>query len=238
VKKGTGVLWLIGGWGNRPDSLQDAARRLQRSLQLAPPEPERYGPWGIWRPRQPDAQTGYDLVPIDVDDQGDLEAAITSVTERVNKGPRSAPGLNIELARRAVGDRPETSPTKFEYTVRAGFVDARRPYNHVAFDLEDNTDDRTLMSYMSALVESWQPDHLGAATIETKRAQGAKGPQVVVGRLTYIRHGISFDPNVLNAEVDVAEADGGLYVRVPGTPGNPSLDHIRQVRRALRYEAT
>ena len=58
-----------------------------------------------------------------------------------------------------------------------------------------------------------------------------------MGRLTYIRDGISFDTNVLNAEVDVAEADGGRYVRVPGTPASPSLDHVLQVRRALGYQA-
>ncbi|WP_441960274.1 hypothetical protein [Mycolicibacterium houstonense] len=232
------MLWIIGGWDNRSDSLQSSAQRLQRSLRSAPPEPEKYGPWGIWSPRQPDAATGYDLVPVDVDNLTELESAIKAVTMRVNKGPRTAPGLNIELARRANGDRPETAPTRFEYTARTGFVDARRPFNHIAFDVDDDTDDRTLMRYMSALVEAWQPDHLGAVTQEVKRAQGHKGSQVAVGRLTYVRDGIPLDTNTLGDEVDVAAADGGRYIRVPGTPADPRLDDVLQVRRALGYGTT
>lgn len=232
------MLWIIGGWDNRPDLLQSSAQRLQRSLRAAPQEPEKYGPWGIWYPRQPDAATGYDLVPVDIDNLTELESAIEAVTIRVNKGPRTTPGLNIELARRAIGDRPETAPTRFAYTARVGFVDARRPFNHIAFDVDDDTDDRTLMRYMSALVDAWQPDRLGAVTEEAKRAQSHKGSQVAVGRLTYVRDGIPLNTNALGDEVDVAEADGGRYIRVPGTPSDPGLEHILQVRRALGYETS
>jgi hypothetical protein len=53
--------------------------------------------------------------------------------------------------------------------------------------------------------------------------------------LTYVRAGTRLDRTTLDEQIDVAEADGGLYVRVPGTPADPSLDHIRQVREALGY---
>lgn len=91
------------------------------------------------------------------------------------------------------------------------------------------------MGYMSALVDAWHPDRLGVLTVESKRAQGHKGPQVAVGRLTYIADSVPLNTNALGAEVDVAEAEGGRYITVPGTPTDPSLEHIRQVRNALGY---
>lgn len=240
------MLWIIGGWGNRADSPGPAAARLQRSLSRFPDESGKYGQWGYWRRRdvadedsdldfEPIAAAGYDLVPVDIANLIELETAIEAVTTRVYKGPRTAPGLNIELARRSIVDRPEAAPARFGYTARVGFVDARRPFNHIALDVDDDTDERSLMRYMSALVDAWQPDHLGAVTEDVKRAQGHMGPQVAVGRLTYVRDGIPVNTNVLGDEVDVTEADGGRYIRVPGTASAPGLEHILEVRRALGY---
>ncbi|QRY54511.1 hypothetical protein [Mycolicibacterium septicum] len=165
------MLWIIGGWGNRPDSLESAVGRLQRSLSRIPDESGKYGPWGYWQRRQ----------------------------------------------------------------ARAGFIDRPQPHNHIAFNVDDDTDDSAVMGYMSALVEVWRPDHLGALTMRTWRAQGRKAPGPVVGRLTYVRDGTPLNANALGGEVDVAEAAGGRYIRVPGTPTDLSLEHIRQVRKALGY---
>jgi hypothetical protein len=230
------MLWLIGGWGNRPDPLRSSAERLLRSLQSMPQQPDLYGPWGFWRPRDPDPSKGAELVPVDTGDITAVEHAITEVTERGNGGkPRSAPGLRAEFARYVIGERPPTSPTRFAYNVRAGHVDMNRPFNHVALELEADTDERALTRYMGALVEAWQPDHLGAVTQGVKRAQGQRPPEVSIGRLTYVRDGTPLDRSILGDQIDVAEADGGLYIRVPGTPDNPSLEDIHRVRHALGY---
>jgi hypothetical protein len=229
------VLWIIGGWGNRSDSLQATVDRLQRSLSRIPAELEKYGSWGIWQRRDADEVTESSFESIDVNDPDALADAIRTETEQVRRGPNTAPGMYVHLSRPAAVPRPATSSVWFEYTVRVGFVDRPRPHNHITFGIDDHTDERTLMGYMSALADAWQPDHLGAVTLETRRAQGAKGPQIVVGRLTYIRHGIPFNTGALGGEVEVAEADGGRYIRVPGTPVDPSLEHIRQVRDALGY---
>lgn len=233
------MLWVIGGWGNRPDPLRSSAERLHRSLQLLPDQSNVYGPWGIWRPiDSSEPARGATLVTIDSIDVEVLERTITEVTERGNNGkPRIAPGVRSELSREVLGPRPPSSPTRFSYNVRAGYVDMNRPFNHVALELEADTDERTLMSCMSALVEAWQPDHLGAVTQELKRAQGQRPPEASIGRLTYLRGGTPLDEGVLGEDINVAQADGGSYVRVPGTPANPSLEHIHRVRRALGYPA-
>lgn len=149
-------------------------------------------------------------------------------------GP-TAPGAYVDLSRPVTVQRSPTSSAWFKCIVRVGFIDLPRPLNHIAFDVDDDTDESALMGCMSALVDAWQPDHLAALTIRTRRAQGQKGPGPVVGRLTCIRDGIPLNANVLGAEVDVAEAEGGRYIRVPGTPTDPSLEHIRLVRKALGY---
>lgn len=228
------MLWILGGWGDRPDHLWSCAERVQRSLRLAPSQPDVYGDWGVWLPRDPDGRTGYDLQPVDVEDIADIERAIDRVTERAG-GDGPAAGVYAEFARSPSGERPATGSTRFEYVVRAGFTDRSRAQNQVAFDVDAGTDDRTLMAYMTALVQAWEPDHLGAVTQQTKRAQRYRSPEAVVGRLTYIRAGTPLDTGVLADRIDIAAADGGHYIRVPGTPERPSLDHITTVRRALGY---
>lgn len=229
------MLRFIGGWGNRADSLQSCAERVQRSLEFMPPQPQRYGPWGVWRPR---AGSDYnDLVPLDVENADAVEGAIAVVTERVNQGPMRTPGQHIELAREIVGERTETTPHYLEYSVRAGFVDTPQPFNHLLLQIEDGTDEALLSRYLGALVIAWEPDHLGLATRATQRAQGHRPLQAVVGYLTYVRSGTPLDRSGLDGQIDVVAADGGHYIRVPGTPESPSLDHIRQVREALGYSS-
>lgn len=91
------------------------------------------------------------------------------------------------------------------------------------------------MDYLSALVKAWEPDHLAVVTQKTMVDQGQKRPEATVGRLTYLREGIPLQLGLLG-DVDVTEADGGRYVKVPGDIENPSLDYPRQVRQALGYE--
>lgn len=227
------MLRLIGGWGNRPDPLRSCAERLLRSLESMPSQPDRYGPWGVWRPR---AESAYnDLVPLDVGNVEAVEGAIKAVTERVNQGPMRTPGHHIDLARELVGERTDADRPYLEYAVRAGFVDTPQPFNHLLLQVDDTVAAAELFPCMSALVEAWQPDHLGMATRAVQRTQGHRPPEAIVGFLTYVRAGTQLDRSTLGDQIDVAEADGGLYIRVPGTPGDPSLEHIRLVRDALGY---
>lgn len=228
------MLWIVGGWGNRADPLRSCAERLQRSLRRMPSEPDRYGPWGVWQPREPDSESRFDreLISIDIQDVAVLEEAITTVTARGRR--RTTPGFQIELSRNAI-DENQDGAVALTYTARVGFVDKPVPFNRVSFDIGEGIDDRTLMAYMSALIEAWQPDHLGAVTQSTMREQGHKPPEAVVGRLTYVRDGTPLDTSMIGEDVDVAAADGGHYIRVPGTPADPSLMHIARVRAALGY---
>ena len=226
----------MGGWDNRADSLEQAVDRLQNSVRSMPDESNKYGPWGFWEQRDPDdAGSDYDFVQIDINDSERLAEIIASETEKTYPGSDPTPGMNIELSRPALTHRTESSPTWFKYMVRAGFIDKPRPFNHIAMHVEEDIDERTLMGYLSALVTAWQPDRLGGFTFESKKAQGHKGPQVAVGRLTYLRDGFPLDAAALGEGIDIAEADGGRYIRVPGTAKNPSLEHVLQIRDALGY---
>ena len=101
--------------------------------------------------------------------------------------------------------------------------------------VENGTDASIVTRYMSALVVAWNPATLALTTRETQRAQGRQPSEAIVGWLTYIRAGTPLDTGLVDDQVAVTNADGGRYITVPGTPEDPSLDHIRQVRRALGY---
>lgn len=231
------MLWIIGGWGNRPDSLGAAVERLQRSLSRIPDESGKYGQWGYWQHRDVDDEgSDLDFVPVDVGDARALADVVQRVTERIRLGPNAAPGQYVDLSRPITVQRSPTSSIWFKYTVRVGFLDRPRPHNHIAFDVDDGTEEATLANYMRALIEAWQPDRLGVLSAENKRAQGHKGSQAVVGRLTYIADSIPLNTSMLDDDIDLEMVDGGNWIRVPGTIENPSPAHILQVRRALGYE--
>ena len=188
----------------------------------------------MWHPRGDGLNL--DLIPVDVEDIEMLEREILATTERVNDGPMRAPGNHLELARRALADRPETTKSVFKYRVRAGFVGRPSPYNHILFELDPGTDESLITRYLSALVVAWEPDELAAASRETQRAQGRKPQQAVVGWLTYLRSAhLQLDESALDDLISVLARDGGRFVTVPGTPTAPSLAHVGQVRTALGY---
>lgn len=228
------ALRIIGGWGNRSDDLRSCAERLQRSVELMPQELGVYRAWGVWQPKS--AESPYsDLVAVDVDDVDAVQRAIASTTERVNAGPMTLPGQHIQLAREGIREPGSADRHFFDYSIRAGFVDIPEPFNHLLLQLDDRTDESVLTRYLSALVVAWEPDTVAVVSRQTQRAQGHKPPQAVVGLLTYVRSGAPFDVTAIDDQVSVINADGGIYVNIPGTPENPSMDHIRQVRTALGY---
>lgn len=229
------ALRLIGGWGNRSDDLQSCAERLQRSLEFMPNESAVYGAWGVWQPQSVESPYN-DLVPVDTDDVEAVKRAISASTERVNAGPPTLPGQHIQFVREGIGDLESTDRHYFDYSVRAGFVDAPEPFNHLLFQLEDGTDEAVLTRYLSALVIAWEPDHIAIASRKTQRAQGHKPPQVVVGLVTYVRSGTPLDVTAFDDRISTTNADGGTYIYLPGANAdNPSIDHVRQVRTALGY---
>jgi hypothetical protein len=201
-------------------------------MELMPSSTGRYGPWAVWQSREESPYN--DLEPLSANVEA-AAAAISTVTERVNRGPMRTPGHHVQLAREVVGDRADTHPRYLEYTVRAGFVDTPQPFNHLLLQAEDTSEPAEFLRYMHALVVAWQPDHLGLATRAVQRTQGHRPAEAVVGFLTYVRAGTPLKSRALDDQIDVTEADGGLYIRVPGTPGDPSLDHTGEVRDALGY---
>lgn len=227
------VLRFIGGWGNRHDTLRSCAERVECSVELMPPQPNAYGPWLEWRPR-PDSGRNH-LVPVDMNSLDTIEQAIATVTGRINHAPMRTPGHHIQFIREVIGDRTEESPRFCQYIVRAGFADRTAPYNHLMFQVAGNTDASLLSRYMSALVMAWEPDHLALASRVTLPVRQHRRPQPVLGHTNFVRAGATFDSSVLNDNIEVATVDGGHYIRVRGTPEDPNLDDIRQVREALGY---
>jgi hypothetical protein len=147
----------------------------------------------------------------------------------------TSPGQHIKLTREGIGDPGSTESQFFDYAVRAGFVGYPEPFNHLLLEVADSTDEAVLTRYLSALVIAWEPDHLSVATRATQRTQGHKPPQAIVGWLTYVRSGTPLDTAVLDEQISIANANGGTYITVPGTPDQPSLEHVLHVRTALGY---
>lgn len=199
-----------------------------------PDESDVYRPWGVWQ-SQGEGSAYRDLAPIDIDNAQALTSAIAAITERVNAGPMTSPGQHIKLAREGVSEPGSTEQQFFDYTVRAGFVGYPEPFNHLLLEIADGTDEAVLTRYLSACVIAWEPDHLSVATRTTQRAQGHKPPEAVVGWLTYVRSGTPLDTAVLDDRISVANVDAGTYITVPGTPDEPSLEGVLQVRAALGY---
>jgi len=225
---------LIGSWGNRTEDLVSCAARLQRSIDLMPQEPDVYQSWGVWQ--STDAKSAYNvLVPVDVDDVEAVKNAIAVNTERVNGGPKTTPGQHIEFVREGVSSPTSVGEHFYQYVVRAGFTDTPAPFNHILFQLKDGADASVLTRYLSALVIAWGPDNIAVLDRKAQRAQGHKPPEVAVGWMTYLRADVPLDVDALGDEISVANADGGVYITVPGTPDDPSIDHIRRVRAALGY---
>lgn len=200
------------------------------------PQQPHHGPWGVWTPRSDSPFN--DLTPIDTANVESVEEVIASTTLRVNKGPMRAPGQHIDLAREIGG--PAASPDDAQYltyTVRAGFEHPLQASNHLMMQIEDNTDESTLLRYLGALVVAWQPDHLALVTRAAQRSQGHKPPQAVIGFYTYLRSGFAPDIAKIDAIADVGAADGGHYIRVAGTPDAPDINQIHEIRTALNYPA-
>lgn len=60
------MLRIIGGWGNREDSLESCTRRLYGSLEFIPAQLDTYGPWGVWKAIADNGQAGHEFVRIDI----------------------------------------------------------------------------------------------------------------------------------------------------------------------------
>ena len=224
------MLRLLGGWDNRPDSLQAVAERFRRSVELMPSAEDTYGAWGVWRERD---ETALDLVPVDMGDPATLEPEIVRNTEQVNDGPMRQPGHHLAFARRSTIN-PE-SGRAFKYTVRAGFENRPEPYNNVFLEIAPDTLPELIGRCLSALVVAWEPDSLAVLTRETQRVQHRQSSDIIVGWLTFIRAGTPFNADALDESIVVREADGGVCVTIPRSPVEPSLAHVEQVRRALGY---
>lgn len=233
------TLDLIGSWGDRLESLQESAERMQRSWQMFPQEPGVYTPWSL----QLYPEGALQLQPVPANDLGAIVDAVRLVTERINEGPRTAPGQYLEFARERL-DSPvvEAGGRLFSYNVRCGFEGPRAPRNHLLFQLDSavkspSDEYPVLRGYLTALVRAWEPDHISVSALGFLKAQKHKTPQVRVGWMTYIRDDVPLDMSAVPAEVDIEAGDGGRYLTLSGTPEEPSLDQALAIRRALGYSA-
>ena len=214
---------------------------MQRSWQLFPQEQGVYTPWSLKRWRSEDEPQ---LQPVPVDDLDAIVDAIRSVTERINEGPRTAPGVYLEFVRERL-DLPvvEAGGPLFSYKVRSGFAGPRAPRNHILFQLDPAVgspadENEMVRGYLTALVAAWETEYVSACTYAFHKAQRHKKPQQVrVGWMTYIRDDVPLDTSLVPAEVRIESGDGGRYLTLSGTPEDPSLDQALAIRRALGYGA-
>lgn len=232
------TLDFIGSWGERSESLRQSAERMQRSWQLLPIEPSVYSPWSLklWN-----AEDVLRLQRVPADDLDAIVDAVKSVTERINEGPRTAPGVYLEFVRERLDAPAVAGGPLFSYKVRCGFSGPRALRNHVFLGLDPTAgnppDEQQLVrDYLVALVAAWEPEYVSVCTYAFHKAQRHKKPQQVrVGWMTYIRDDVPLDTSAVPEEVHIEVADGGRYLTLSGTPEEPSLDQALAIRRALGY---
>lgn len=225
------ILDYIGSWGDRVESLHDSARRMQRSWQLVSTDSDAYSDWAV----KTSDGSPQSLLNVPTDNLGAIEDAVRRVTERVNDGPRSTPGFNLEFVRTP----EESSEARYEYKVRCGYGGPRALRNHVLMELDpvvsraSSTED-LLGTYLRALVRAWEPDYMSVCSYDFQKAQGYRKPQEVrVGWLTYICRELAAD--LPSSHGEQWNADGGVYIKLAGTPQEPDLDEARAIRSALGY---
>lgn len=234
------TLDFIGSWGDRLESIRESAERMQHSWQLFPQQPGVYTPWSLKRWRSEDE---LELEPLPQDDLDAIIEAVRFVTERINEGPRTAPGSYLQFVRERL-DAPvvKAGGPLFKYDVRCGFAGPRAPRNHLLFHLDPavgNPSDeyQVVRDYLSAIVRAWETDHVSVSPLAFLKAQRHKTPQVRVGWVTYIRDEVPLDMSAVPEDVHIDAGDGGRYLTLSGTPEDPSLDQALAIRRALGYSA-
>lgn len=219
---------LIGGWGDRPESLdQIATRMVATAAQLPVPDTARW----VVNVRKGKKRW---LEDVDMTSVVDVSNRIEATTERVWQGPRIAPGVNVEFAVVDDHDLPIA-----DFTLRAGFADPGVS-NHVLVELTldgDRADTaRVIKDYLAVLVRNWQPERLSAHTYRFMKDQGWVAPQISVGWDNYFSDAVELDSVVLEGSgIAVSSADGGRYITLDGTPAEPILEQALVVRKALGY---
>ncbi|BBX89327.1 immunity 52 family protein [Mycolicibacterium boenickei] len=234
------TLDFIGSWGDRLESIRESAERMQRSWRAFPQAPGVYSPWSL----QLYPEGVLRLQPVPADDLDAIIDAVRLVTERINEGPRTAPGFDLEFVRERL-DEPVVAAggPLFSYYARCGFSGPRALRNHILLGLDpavgDAPDEQQLVrDYLVALVAAWEPEYVSVCTYAFHKAQRHKKPQQVrVGWMTYIRDDVPLDTSLVPEEVHIEVGDGGRYLTLSGTPEEPSLDQALAIRRALGYPA-
>ena len=225
------TLSFIGSWGERPETEIESARRMQRSWEAFPQNDGVYTPWSL----QLYPEGVLELQPVSAGDLEDVVDAVRRVTERINEGPRTAPGAYLEFARERLDVPVSAGGPLFTYEARCGFAGPRAPRNHVLLGLIDTAEEALVRDYFVALVRAWEPEHVSVCTYAFHKAQRHETPQVRVGWLTYIRDDVSLDVTAVPESVRVEAGDGGRYLTLSGTPEQPDLDEALSVRRVLGY---
>ncbi|BBY26608.1 hypothetical protein [Mycolicibacterium sediminis] len=232
------TLSFIGSWGERFETSNESAERMQKSWGDFPASDDEYGPWSL-RSFPDDVLR---LIPVPADDLDAIAEAARVVTERINEGPRTAPGFHLEFARERV-DAPvvPAGGPLFSYDVRCGFAGPRALRNHLHFELDPTVgnspdEQRVVRDHLVALVRAWQPEYVSACTYAFHKAQGHRTPrQVRVGWMTHIRDDVPLDVVDVPDDVRIEVGDGGRYLTLAGTPRDPSLEQALAIRRALGY---
>lgn len=225
---------IMGGWGWRPQSLESVSEATGRMLSAMPDEPA--GPWIA--PRKQGKGYVYDPLT-DISDIAQLSARIQQITVDAAGGQPPKPGFDIKIYR----GRDEKAHA-VECLIRAGLEGPRGAGNHILVRLNFATDDQLLIGravkdHMAALVRAWGPDHLSAHTYDFRKAQGwdARAKQIPVGWDTYLRDSLFGDLTLLEGSaIALTRADDGVYLTLPGTPQDPSMETAQLVRKALGYE--
>ncbi|MDG4668644.1 hypothetical protein [Mycobacterium sp. 236(2023)] len=179
------------------------------------------------------------FVPIAANDSSAVAAAVVRQTEEFVGGPLTAQAFTFEFARQSLTefstDGAERWAQEAKYYVRAGYQKPGRRFNRVVFQLNTGTSPDLIREYLTTIVRVWEPDHVAVTTHELIKAQGRKTPQLDVGWLTYLRSDIPLNTAVLGDGISREDFGDGRYLTLHGSPQQPDLDQIVEVRRALGY---
>jgi hypothetical protein len=241
-----GKAFLGAYWGSRAESVDQCAERIARLIPALGAINDRLTGWRDEADSQPNSVA-----------QSVVTTARQDIVERLEKGiVRDDNGKVMETLGYSVHWQTGSDNTRITLNMSLGVTSKWVP-NSVVFRFPDPTLAPSIYSagsasaLISTVIDIFQPvqavwldDDSHAAQKEPDRVSPIGG--IAIGKLvghpagwaTYLADSDpkGFDKNLLPAEALVQRVGDGTLVLLGDDPGNPPLDDVLQVRRAMGYE--